>query len=812
MTRFVGLCIVLSLLALPLAAQTQTAIRVNAGGAGFNDSNGHWWYTDFGYNGGVVSGSAKTATVTGTTNPTLFKSARYDESLSPELQYQFAASKGTYTVNLYFAETTWKAVGKRVFDVQMQGATVIGSLDIFAAVGADRALVKSVLISNTTGTIVIRFVHHPNADNPIISAIEILPSGTSAAASVPTLTSQPVNETVTAGQSAKFSATASGTAPLAYQWQKSGVNISGATSATYTTPATSTTDSGKTFRVLVSNSAGSILSNSATLTVNAAQVAPSITSQLASQTVASGHAATFTVVASGTTPLSYQWQKNGTSISGATGTSYTTPATTSSDNGAKFQVVVSNAVGSVTSSAATLTVTSGSTVASVTVEATNPGLKIPADFGGISTFNILDNCDMMGTASAPNPIYRQLIKNLMFPGQGFILTAEDDDGGAGIPASGGPSAAQVGCAAQLYTDLRSAGYTGFNYWNGVPICTGNQTLANEYATAFLTYMPSGWSPNMVVGNEPDGPCGIAYSTYASRFATWTTGIRSMAGGSATKFMGPQFGGQLPWVDTSKDMNPFIEAEHAVLAAAGQHWYSQNGCTGSPTLTYQLSSAAATNASSIIGSYVSTAHSNGTTFRLSEMNSVDCGGRSGISDTFGSALWVTDALFNLANVGADGVNIFSDEGDYYDLFGFSSTKAPYHISFVRPEYYGFLVFQQATQNGAKLVPVTVSTSSNITAWATIDASNTVRVVVINKDQSASGEVAVNLSGFGNGTLSYLLASSVSATTGVTWAGQTFDGSPDGTIQGSASTTDVTPSSGSYAFSIKPASAVLLTIAP
>jgi hypothetical protein len=164
------------------------------------------------------------------------------------------------------------------------------------------------------------------------------------------------------------------------------------------------------------------------------------------------------------------------------------------------------------------------------------------------------------------------------------------------------------------------------------------------------------------------------------------------------------------------------------------------------------------------------------------------------------------------VGADGVNIFSDEGDYYDLFGFTSTKAPYHISFVRPEYYGFLVFQQATQNGAKLLPVTVSTSSNITAWATIDATNTVRVVVINKDQSASGTVAVNLSGFGNGTLSYLLASSVSAKTGVTWAGQTFDGSPDGTLQGSESTSTVTPASGSYSFSIKPGSSALLTIAP
>ena len=81
-----------------------------------------------------------------------------------------------------------------------------------------------------------------------------------------------------------------------------------------------------------------------------------ITTQPASQTVAVGATATFTVVATGTAPLTYRWQKNGTAISGATSASYTTPATTSADNGAKFIVVVSNATSSATSGAATLTI------------------------------------------------------------------------------------------------------------------------------------------------------------------------------------------------------------------------------------------------------------------------------------------------------------------------------------------------------------------------------------------------------------------------------------------------------------------------
>src|SRR5207244_984097 len=89
---------------------------------------------------------------------------------------------------------------------------------------------------------------------------------------------------------------------------------------------------------------------------NPAPSAPSITAQPTAQTVTGGQSATFTVAATGTAPLSYQWNKNGAAISGATSSSYTTPATTSSDNGALFTVVVSNSVGAVTSNAATLTV------------------------------------------------------------------------------------------------------------------------------------------------------------------------------------------------------------------------------------------------------------------------------------------------------------------------------------------------------------------------------------------------------------------------------------------------------------------------
>jgi hypothetical protein len=173
---------------------------------------------------------------------------------------------------------------------------------------------------------------------------------------VPTITTQPVSQTVTAGQTATFTVVAAGTAPLSYQWRKNGVNIAGATVANYTTPTTTTSDSGSTFSVVVTNTAGTVTSAVATLTVNPAPVVPTIATQPTSLTVTAGQTATFTVVAAGTAPLSYQWQKNGVNIAGATVASYTTPTTTTSDSGSTFSVVVTNTAGTVTSSAATLTV------------------------------------------------------------------------------------------------------------------------------------------------------------------------------------------------------------------------------------------------------------------------------------------------------------------------------------------------------------------------------------------------------------------------------------------------------------------------
>jgi beta-galactosidase len=179
-------------------------------------------------------------------------------------------------------------------------------------------------------------------------------AGTSLA-QIPVIQTQPQSTTVGVGQTATFTVVASGTPTPTYQWLENGAPIAGATSPSYTTPVLASTDNGEQYSVAVSNANGTVTSAAATLTVTDI-TAPTITTQPASVTTSVGNNATFTVAATGTAPLTYQWLENGAAIGGANAASYTTPTLAATDNGEQYSVTVSNPAGTVTSTIATLTV------------------------------------------------------------------------------------------------------------------------------------------------------------------------------------------------------------------------------------------------------------------------------------------------------------------------------------------------------------------------------------------------------------------------------------------------------------------------
>jgi hypothetical protein len=182
----------------------------------------------------------------------------------------------------------------------------------------------------------------------------------------PSISSHPQDTAVVIGQTATFRVEANGTAPITYQWKKNGADIGG-NSDTYTTPATTMGDDGAKFSVVVTNVAGSAVSREAILTVTAMPVAPIITSQPQDISVSEGQTATFSVRATGTAPLNYQWKKNGLDVGGNSDT-YTTPATMMADDGAKFRVVVTNVAGSEISRDALLTVSAAPLQPVITAE------------------------------------------------------------------------------------------------------------------------------------------------------------------------------------------------------------------------------------------------------------------------------------------------------------------------------------------------------------------------------------------------------------------------------------------------------------
>lgn len=175
------------------------------------------------------------------------------------------------------------------------------------------------------------------------------------AAAAPVVTVQPRAVTAFVGETVTFSLVATGSFPRTYQWRKDGGNLAGGTDATLTLTSITTASAGG-YSVVVTNALGGATSASASLSVNAA-IPPVISSSYPLDlTVVQGTSATLSAsLSTGSSPLTYQWLKNGVAIAGATNSLLTFATATLADAG-KYSFTVTNAAGAVTSREATLTV------------------------------------------------------------------------------------------------------------------------------------------------------------------------------------------------------------------------------------------------------------------------------------------------------------------------------------------------------------------------------------------------------------------------------------------------------------------------
>lgn len=228
-------------------------------------------------------------------------------------------------------------------------ATASSNLPVTLTLVSGAAILSGNILTGSGGSVLVRATQAGDETFAAAENVERMYTFVSGSLS-PFITNPPLDQSVIAGETVTWRATAIGTPAPTYQWLKDGVALAGATTPALTLANTTAADAGR-YTLNASNPAGTA-SASANLTV---RFAPSITVPPASQTVYAGDRAGFSVTVTGVPAPAFQWRRNGTGIAGATNSAFTLASAAATDAG-RYDVVVTNPLGTVTSPPVTLTV------------------------------------------------------------------------------------------------------------------------------------------------------------------------------------------------------------------------------------------------------------------------------------------------------------------------------------------------------------------------------------------------------------------------------------------------------------------------
>jgi hypothetical protein len=263
----------------------------------------------------------------------------------------------------------------------------------------------------------------------------------------------------------------------------------------------------------------------------------------------------------------------------------------------------------------------------------------------------------------------------------------------------------------------------------------------------------------------------------------------------------------------QNLDPFLSAQTR-LGEVTLHRYPLQLCYTStksvkhPTLAHLMAPAASTGLANSFKRDVAIAHAHGLPLRVDEINSVSCGADREVSHTFASSLWAVDAMFELARVGIDGVNLHTFPGAGYELFQLSNAGGRWHAA-VAPEYYGLLMFAAAAPPGSRLLRISGHPGTAVKAWATRAPDGAIRVMLINKGRRSRAFALRLPAGAKNATVERLQAPSLQSASGVTLAGQSFGSqTASGRIGGPAEDVPVRRTGGRYVVTLPGPGATML----
>lgn len=319
---------------------------------------------------------------------------------------------------------------------------------------------------------------------------------------------------------------------------------------------------------------------------------------------------------------------------------------------------------------------------------------------------------------------------------------------------------------QNLTDLAAfARATGWRVMWGLNLGMGTK----EQAAAEAVAVDQALGPSLhsfQIGNEVDLPrkFGRNFDAYHAAYLDYKAAIRAKLPHAV--FSGPDVAGSFIYVQK------FVAAESADMALVTHHYY--RGGAHDPKSTLQRLLQRDTAFDSRLDQLQSLCSAHRLSYRINEVNSYYGGGKQGVSDTFGSALWCLDYLFDLASHRCAGVNLETD----INQLGFISFYSPIvhdasGVCSARPEYYAMLVF--ATAGRGHLLSTHVESSGlNLSAYATKVSNDEIDLTVINKDLADDAELVCTAPDGMHAAKAFgLIAPSIDARSGVSFAGASVD---------------------------------------
>jgi hypothetical protein len=357
------------------------------------------------------------------------------------------------------------------------------------------------------------------------------------------------------------------------------------------------------------------------------------------------------------------------------------------------------------------------------------------------------------------------------------------------------------------------------------LVTDTPLTAATWARAAETSLPRGSIVGFEVGNEPDLytrsywlatiarsplearplPLELTPASYVDDFYAYARVLGE--GAPDVPLIGPAVAHpklSLKWIST------LIANERPELGAVSAHLYPYSACvkhkskSSYPTVARLLSWQATGALAKDVAGAAAVAHDAGLKFRLTELNSVTCGGKAGVSNTFATALWAPDALFTLMRAGVDGVNLHVRA---------SAINAPFALTrqglTPRPLLYGLVMFARTLGADARLMRLRMShaRSLNLSAWAVRVREGQLHVLLIDKS-NRTVRFDLHLPATGPATVQRLLAPSASSTTGETLDGQRLG--PDGAWIGTRRIETITPGARGYVLTVPRRSAALVRV--